>query len=139
MKKLLLASKTALIAGGILVSAAAASYAQETTVDGAMVMLTEIKGMNKCSKPSDLAAFGGNVAIEAEVLAYINTYKTWTASAEDYRTCIFDTAKKELANLSDPQKEAVDVVDAHYEAQILSNGENINELVRQHNAAVGPE
>ncbi len=113
-----------------------AVQAQEITLEGALVLLTEVPGTSKCQEPSNVPNIpDGATSTEEEMLNAIAAFQDFQAVSEGYRDCLNEAAQDASGNITEQQNQAVTIVyDANVEV-IESIGEQVNAQIRAFNVA----
>ncbi len=113
-----------------------AASAQQMTLEGAKVLLTEVPGAMDCIRPGAAPDVpDGASATAAEMNGTFEQYNSWAESLEDYRTCI-DKAARDVGNgLTPEQDQAVNMVwDSTFDEQ-QTFADAFNEQFRLHGSS----
>ena len=99
------------VAVGAAVMSVTAANAQEMTLEGAKVMLTEVPGISDCTHPGSAPVVpDGATATEGDMNGAIEAYNAWAGRIETYQGCIDDKAKAAGDALTEEQDQAVTMV-----------------------------
>ena len=113
-----------------------AVQAQEMTLEGARVLLTEVAGTSDCQEPTNVPPIpDGTTSTEPEMLAAIAAFQDYEAASEEYRDCLDAAAQDASGNITDQQNQAVSIVHDANATQIETLGEQVNEQIRAFNIA----
>lgn len=113
-----------------------AVQAQEMTLEGARVLLTEVPGASDCQEPTNVPSIpDGATSTEPEMLDAIAAFQDYQAVSEEYRDCLNEAAQDASGNITDQQNQAVTIVYDANVAQIETLGEQVNAQIRAFNVA----
>ncbi len=113
-----------------------AASAQQMTLEGAKVLLTEVPGAMDCTHPGTAPDVpDGASATAAEMNGAVEQYNSWAERIEDYQKCI-DKAARDVGNgLTPEQDQAVTMVYDSFvdEQQVFADA--FNEQIELHNSS----
>lgn len=111
----------------------AAAAAQEMTLEGAKVLLTEVPGAMDCTPPGTAPDVpDGASATAAEMNGTIEQYNSWGKRIEDYQNCIDEAARDAGGGLTEEQDQAVTMVYDSFVDEQQAFADAFNEQVKLH-------
>ncbi len=128
MKKFLMITAAA----GMVASAASA---QDMTLAGAQVLLTEIPGASDCVEPAAPSVPDGSTSTVEEVLAARDAVAAYDSAVQDYQDCLNAAVSGMGDGLSEQHNQAVNIVDSNIVDKVTMLAEEMNAAIRAYNAA----